>query len=156
MWPEAIFAYWNKRRNLHKNRVQFPKEYFTPPTWPPFLCLLLQHGPRDVMWTHSIVQVVNNTLLYLIWGLQRPHASTPMSRISTKNEMLTVNFPKKMHLYVHKLREMLVSRWGCDQHCGCWWLVQINRENVVCRLGAFKGVVFIPHSMPFCTQFLSE
>ena len=40
--------------NLHKNRVQSPKEYFTPPTWPPFLCLLLQHGRRDVMWTHSI------------------------------------------------------------------------------------------------------
>jgi len=26
-----------------------PKEYFTPPRWPPFLCLLLQHGRRDVM-----------------------------------------------------------------------------------------------------------
>ena len=24
-----------KRRNLHKNRVQSSKEYFTPPTWPP-------------------------------------------------------------------------------------------------------------------------
>ena len=33
---------------------KIPKEYFTPPTWPPFLCLLLQHGRRDVMWTHSI------------------------------------------------------------------------------------------------------
>ena len=54
MWPEAIFALWNKRRNLHKNRVQSPKEYFTPPRWPPFLCCLLQHGRRDVMWTHSI------------------------------------------------------------------------------------------------------
>ena len=29
---------------MHKNRVQFLKE-FTPPTWRPFLCLLLQHGP---------------------------------------------------------------------------------------------------------------
>ena len=54
MWPEAIFAQWNKRRNLHKNRVQSQKEYFTPPTWPPFLCLLVQDGRRDVMWTHSI------------------------------------------------------------------------------------------------------
>ena len=40
---------------MHKNRIQSPKEYFTPPTWPPFLCLLLQHGRRDVMCTHSIV-----------------------------------------------------------------------------------------------------
>ena len=43
-----------KRMNLHKNRVQSPKEYFSPPRWPPFLCLLLQHGRRDVIWTHSI------------------------------------------------------------------------------------------------------
>ena len=40
--------------NLHKNRVQSPKECFTPPTWPPFLCLLLQYGRRDVIWTDSI------------------------------------------------------------------------------------------------------
>ena len=39
-------------RDLHKNTVQSPEEYFTPPTWPPFLCLLLQHGRRDVMLTH--------------------------------------------------------------------------------------------------------
>ena len=46
-----------QRRNLHKNRVQCPKEYFTPPTWPPFLCSLLQHGRHDVMGTHSITCV---------------------------------------------------------------------------------------------------
>ena len=39
---------------MHKNRVQSPKEYFTPPRWPPFLCLRLQHGRRDVIRTRSI------------------------------------------------------------------------------------------------------
>ena len=41
-----LHIYNKKRRNMHKKRVQFPKEYFTLPTWMPFLCLLLQH---DVM-----------------------------------------------------------------------------------------------------------
>ena len=36
MWPEAIFAYWNKRMDLHKKRFYSPKKYFTSPRWPPF------------------------------------------------------------------------------------------------------------------------
>ena len=44
---ECVRSFW--KRNLLKNRVQSPKEYFTPPIWPPFLCFLLQHGCRDVM-----------------------------------------------------------------------------------------------------------
>ena len=42
---------------MHTNRVyKSPKVYFTesPPRWAPFLCLLLQHGSRYVIWTHSI------------------------------------------------------------------------------------------------------
>ena len=56
-----------QRRHLHKNRVQSPKEHFTPPTWPPFLCLPLQHGHCDIMWTHAIVSP------------NRPFPSSPQS-----------------------------------------------------------------------------
>jgi len=58
--PYRVFTHVTRGHicmNLHKNRVQSPKEYLTPPTWPPFLCLLLQHSRRDVMWTHSIETV---------------------------------------------------------------------------------------------------
>ena len=34
----AILVFWNKRNILHKNRGQFPEDWFTPPTWPQFLC----------------------------------------------------------------------------------------------------------------------
>ena len=44
---------------MPKNKVQAPKEYFTPPTWPPVLCLLLQHGCRDVMLTHPIENLLS-------------------------------------------------------------------------------------------------
>ena len=28
--------YWNKRKCLHKKRVQLPQDWFGTPTWPPF------------------------------------------------------------------------------------------------------------------------
>ena len=30
--------YWNKRKRLHKKRVQLPQDWFGTPTWPPFHC----------------------------------------------------------------------------------------------------------------------
>ena len=30
--------YWNKRKSLHKKRVQLPQDWFGTPTWPPFHC----------------------------------------------------------------------------------------------------------------------
>ena len=53
-WPAAMQIYWNKRRRLHKKRVQISQDWFGKPTWPPFHCLGHQYGRRDVMWKHSI------------------------------------------------------------------------------------------------------
>ena len=30
--------YWNKRKRLHKKRVQLPQDWLGTPTWPPFHC----------------------------------------------------------------------------------------------------------------------
>ena len=37
-WPAAVQIYWNKRKRLHKKRVQLPQDWFGTPTWPPFHC----------------------------------------------------------------------------------------------------------------------
>ena len=37
-WPASIQIYWNKRKCLHKKRVQLPQDWFGTPTWPPFHC----------------------------------------------------------------------------------------------------------------------
>ena len=55
--PTAILVVWNKRKILHKNRVQFPEDWFTPPTWPLFLCFA---PPTWLPWRHV------NTLYRLI------------------------------------------------------------------------------------------
>ena len=37
-WPVSVQIYWNKRKRVHKKRVQLPQNWFGTPTWPPFLC----------------------------------------------------------------------------------------------------------------------
>ena len=48
--------YWNKRKPLHKKRIQLPQDCLGTPTWLPFQFIVLEHqyGCRDVMWKHSI------------------------------------------------------------------------------------------------------
>ena len=48
-WPASMQIYWNKRKRLHKKRVQLPEDWFGTPIWPPFHCLGHQYGRRDVM-----------------------------------------------------------------------------------------------------------
>ena len=37
-WPESMQIYWNKRKRLHKKRVQLPLDWFGTQTWWPFHC----------------------------------------------------------------------------------------------------------------------
>ena len=52
--PSSMQIYWNKRKCLHKKRVQLPQDCFGTPTWPPFIVLGHQFCRRDVMWKHAI------------------------------------------------------------------------------------------------------
>ena len=48
-WPMSMFFKQNRRKRLHKNRVQFPEDYLGTPTWLPFLCL---GTPTWLPWRH--------------------------------------------------------------------------------------------------------
>ena len=37
-WLASMQIYWNKRKRLHKKRVQLPQDWFGTPTWLPFHC----------------------------------------------------------------------------------------------------------------------
>ena len=37
-WPASMQIYWNKRKRLHKKRIQLPQGWFGTPTWSPFHC----------------------------------------------------------------------------------------------------------------------
>ena len=47
-WPGSMQIYWNKRKHLHKKRVQLPEDWFGTPTWPPFHCFFFAGtGDKD-------------------------------------------------------------------------------------------------------------
>ena len=48
-WPASIQIYLNKRKCLHKKRVQLPEDWFATLTWPPFHCLATPIWPP---WCH--------------------------------------------------------------------------------------------------------
>ena len=49
-WPASMQISWNKRKRLHKKRVQLPEDWFGTPTWPPFHCFQgHRYGRCDVM-----------------------------------------------------------------------------------------------------------
>ena len=48
-WPASMQIYWNKRKRLHKKKVQLPQDLFGTPTWPPFDCF---GTPTWSPWRH--------------------------------------------------------------------------------------------------------
>ena len=62
-WPASMQIYWNKRKRLHKKRVQLPKDWFGTPTWPLFHCLGTPIWPP---WRHVKTLFVNTALINLV------------------------------------------------------------------------------------------
>ena len=53
-WPAPMQIYWNKRKHLHKKRVQLPQDWIGTLTWPPFHCFGTQiWSPRRHVKTHN-------------------------------------------------------------------------------------------------------
>ena len=48
-WPASMQIFWNKRKRLHKKRLQLPQDWFGTPTWPPFHCF---GTPIWAPWRH--------------------------------------------------------------------------------------------------------
>ena len=53
-WPASMQIYWNKRKRLHKKRVQLPQDWFGTQTWPPFHCFGTHIWPP---WRHVKTQL---------------------------------------------------------------------------------------------------
>ena len=53
-WRAAMQIYWDKRKRLHKKRVQLPKDFLATPTWPPF------HWFRTPIWPHALYRLEGN------------------------------------------------------------------------------------------------
>ena len=63
-------VFWNKRKSLHKKRVQLPEDWFGTPTWPPFLCFGTPIWPP---WRH--VKTLYNYEQYKSYFIWRQYGS---------------------------------------------------------------------------------
>ena len=64
--PEAMQIYWNKRKCLHKKRVELPQDWFGTLTWPPFYCF---DTPTWLLWHHVKTLFINIVKTYQIFSL---------------------------------------------------------------------------------------
>ena len=63
-WPVSMQIYWNKRKRLHKKRVQLPEDWFGTPTWPPFHCFGTPIWPP---WRHVKTLYSGITKVFSAW-----------------------------------------------------------------------------------------
>ena len=70
-WPASMQICWNKRKRLHKKRVQLPQDWFGTPTWPPWrrvktLYMVLGDAVTKL---HSFVRIFNHISRVITWSL---------------------------------------------------------------------------------------
>jgi len=96
--------YWNKRKRLHKKRVQLPEDWFGTPTWPPFHCF----GTPDM----AAVKSCENTLfcqMALIFGRSVSKAQY-LFRILVLGLLI---IPTALHYCPRYLFALLIQRSNC-------------------------------------------
>ena len=64
-WPASLQIYWDKRKRLHKKRVQLPQDWSGTPTWPPFYCFGTPIWPP---WRHVKTLYIKESTY--IWNIQ--------------------------------------------------------------------------------------
>ena len=73
-WPGYMQIYWNKRKRLHKKRVQLPQDLFGTPTWPPFHCFGTPIWPpwRHVKTLYIILNSVHSLPEWMAIYMKQP------------------------------------------------------------------------------------
>ena len=130
--------FWNKRKRLHKKRVQFPEDWFGTPTWPPFHCFGTPIWPP---WRH-------------VKTLYRKLTRRPRSRVRIlihrtwviENELHTNNRVKKHFIWsflkaIYKANTSLVVSPGIVAFVHSWIktlkLTGVSQNQALC--GSFNS-----------------
>ena len=90
-WPAYLQIYCNKRKSLHKKRVQLPGDWFRTPTWPPFHCFGTPIWPP---WRH--VKTLYNTDT----SVKRILGSVPLVSVLKRFDSITLKH-SLVHFVVH-------------------------------------------------------
>ena len=102
-WPAFMQMYWNKKKRLHKKRVQLPQDWFGTPTWPPFHCF---GTPRWPPWRHvkTLYTFTKHTKHSLSWPFTVYLHGSLSSPIFAPQMFLLTLHPRDLEL-------LLRSKW---------------------------------------------
>ena len=92
--PASMQIYWNKRKRLHKKRVQLPEDWLGTPTWPPFHCLgtpiWLPWRHVKTLYMHTCSQSIHiNYFCEIVWNCSMHNKCIGLSRNLTKHSSKT-------------------------------------------------------------------
>ena len=80
-WSASMQIYWNKRKRLHKKRVQLPQDWFGTPTWPLFHCFGTPIWPpwRHVktLYCRRPLSILKNKILANVLSYSRTVTTLP-------------------------------------------------------------------------------
>ena len=129
-WPACMQIYWNKRKRLHKKRVQLPQDWFGTQTWPPFHCFGTQIWPP---WHH--VKTHN-----------REHSRLVGQAVGWLVEWLLIKPYKDIqnnHIWIFQSHLLFVSLlvWAVRQ-LSSFSLTVIHHQHQVCYLKLHSRIFF--------------
>ena len=112
-------------RNLHKNRVQSPKEHFTPPTWPPWryvntLYKLVSQKKRCVKGSSALHRELKQPRRQ---PKRKPHK---FAYLTMKNSIFA-RFARAFFIFWHFVDVLVLSTTWNEMFCSCvddvsiWW-----------------------------------
>ena len=104
-WPAYMQIYWNKRKSLHKKRVQLPEDWFGTPIWPP--------------WRHvkTLYSKIRNCL-------SQDNAETPRW-----NKLFHLSWISVMLFYMAYLNRLLIGYSMYKTAQLDWWL-ELEAQNI--------------------------
>ena len=105
-WQASMQIYWDKRKRLHKKRVQLPKDFLGTPTWPPFRCFRTPIWPP---WRHVKTLYIRAFLFFSeklelrIWRRQNSSFNRVFSQVrqsQVKNAHRRTYKKRKIYIYL--------------------------------------------------------
>ena len=118
-WPASMQIYWNKRKRLHKKRVQLPQDWFGTPTW----------------------QSRSQSIRYFCPADQATNALEESKTVTTKSWFRFNCACVKLSTHLTKRRSQIQGKFSLLAHCcyflfpkqfffcDLWWMYLVKKDK---------------------------
>ena len=110
-WPASMQIYWNKRKRLHKKRVQLPEDWFGTPIWPP--------------WRH-VKTLYRYAYSWSFFTLSNTLANTDITEMKQMKKLRQTGMSASALIYAP-----LSNQWGSHQKRSNRYLLYYYRQTTI-------------------------